>query len=116
MSPVLSFILKKMSGKATVQFFFSPFQRIKYAHVCGVQTLGTAEGAVKFRRRSGELTDGIDVAPVGLDLGVLKGVTVNLAGAGEQKPGANPLGEAKHVEGPNDVGLVRAPPQQHELR
>lgn len=53
------------------------------------------------------LTDGIDVAPVGLHLGVLERVAVNLAGAGEQEPRANPLGQPKHVERSHNVGLVR---------
>ncbi|KAB8106833.1 hypothetical protein EE612_041336, partial [Oryza sativa] len=50
-------------------------------------------------------TDGVDVAPVGLDLGVLERVAVDLAGAGEEEAGADALGEAEHVEGADDVGL-----------
>lgn len=56
----------------------------------------------------GEVTDGVDVAPVGLDLGVLEGVAVHLAGGGEQKPSAHPLGEPQHVEGPHYIRLVNS--------
>jgi len=51
-------------------------------------------------------TDGIDIAPVSLHLGVLEGITIDLAGAGEEEPGVDPLCQSKHVQSPNHIGLV----------
>ena len=52
------------------------------------------------------ITDGIDIAPVSLHLGVLEGITIDLAGAGEEELGADPLRQPKHVQSPNHIGLV----------
>lgn len=52
------------------------------------------------------LTDGVDIAPVSLHLRVLEGITVDLTGAGEEEPGADPLRQSKHVECANHIGLV----------
>lgn len=52
------------------------------------------------------ITDGIDIAPVSLHLGVLEGITIDLAGAGEEEPGADPLRQSEHVQSPNHIGLV----------
>ena len=51
--------------------------------------------------------DGVDVAPVGLGLGMDLGVPVNLGGRGQEDTGPDPLGEAEHVDGPHDRGLDR---------
>jgi hypothetical protein len=51
-------------------------------------------------------TDGIDIAPVSLHLGVLEGITIDLAGAGEEEPGVDPLCQSEHVQSPNHIGLV----------
>lgn len=65
-------------------------------------------GEGKERREKREFTDGVDIAPVGLDLGVLQGVAVDLAGAGQQEARTDSLGQAEHVEGAYHIGLVKS--------
>lgn len=47
----------------------------------------------KWGGREG-ITDGIDVPPVGLDLRVLEGVAVDLAGASQEEARTDSLGQA----------------------
>ena len=67
----------------------------------------------KVRRREG-ITDGVDVAPVGLDLRMLERVAVDLAGAGKQEARADSLGQAEHVEGAHHIGLVKSESRKTE--
>ncbi|RZR94794.1 hypothetical protein BHM03_00023549 [Ensete ventricosum] len=53
-------------------------------------------------------TDGINIAPVGLYLWVLQGITINLTGACEEKSGSYSLGQAQHVESSHNIGLVNS--------
>ena len=54
---------------------------------------------------AGAQPDGVDVAPVGLGLGVDVGVSVDLGGGGLEDAGLHPLGEAEAVDRPDHGGL-----------
>jgi hypothetical protein len=49
--------------------------------------------------------DGVDVAPVGFDLGMHLRVAIDLAGGGLEDLGAQALGQAEHVDGAVHAGL-----------
>ena len=51
--------------------------------------------------------DGVDIAPVALGLGVLKGVAVDLAGRSQHQAGALGHGQAQSVVGPQAADLQR---------
>ena len=44
--------------------------------------------------KRGRCTNGINIAPVGLNLRVLQWITIDLAGAGEEESGPHSLGQA----------------------
>ena len=54
---------------------------------------------------AGVRTDGVDVAPVMLGLGMDDRVAVDLAGGGLEDLGFDPLGQAEHVDGAVHAGL-----------
>lgn len=68
---------------------------------------------------AGPLPDRVHIAPVGLGLGVLQGVAVDLARARDEEPRATALCEAQHVERPKKRRLGRldgVPPGNHLYR
>lgn len=71
-----------------------------------VSTIAITSGIYLTEYKREVITDGIDIAPVSLHLRVLEGITIDLAGAGEEEPGIDPLRQSEHVQSPDHIGLV----------
>ena len=54
---------------------------------------------------AGAQSDGVDMAPVGLGLGMDVGIPVNLGGGGLEDTCLDPLGKPEAVDGPDHGGL-----------
>lgn len=54
---------------------------------------------------AGSLSNRVHVAPVGLSLGMLQGVTVDLRGGGYEHAGVGALCKPQHVECTHEAGL-----------